>query len=155
MALSRSAFFMRVARGYHRHAMNDTTQNDRPDRVIVPLRVRYVECDPMNIAHHSVYPVWMEIGRTELLRAQGANYRDCEANGIFFAVARMNIRYKKPAKYDDELELHVLGLPCAGVKVEHTYELRRGDELLMTAETTIVCIDHVGKAVPVPEGLLP
>lgn len=125
------------------------------DRVIVPLRVRYAECDPMNVAHHSSYPVWMELGRTELLRAQGAKYADCEKNGIYFAVARLSIRYKKPARYDDELELLVIGLPCAGVKVEHEYELRRGDELLATAQTTLVCVTKEGKAVPVPEGLLP
>lgn len=135
--------------------MSDLAQDKRPDRVTVPLRVRYAECDPMNIAHHSAYTVWMEIGRTELLRAQGANYRDCEAQGIHFAVARLSIRYKKPARYDDELELLVIGLPCAGVKVEHRYELRRGDDLLMTAETTIVCVTREGRAVPVPEGLLP
>ena len=135
--------------------MSDTAPTDRPDRVVVPLRVRYVECDPMQIAHHSAYTIWMEIGRTELLRAQGASYRDCEANGIYFAVARLSIRYKKPAKYDDALALHVVGLPCAGVKVEHRYELYRGEELLMTAETTIVCINAQGRAVPVPPGLLP
>ena len=146
---------MRPGLGYHRPAMKEPAPTDRPDRVVVPLRVRYVECDPMQIAHHSAYPVWMEIGRTELLRAQGANYRDCEASGVYFAVARMSIRYRRPAKYDDELELHVIGLPCAGVKVEHRYELKRGGELLMTAETTIVCINSEGRAVPVPEGLLP
>jgi acyl-CoA thioester hydrolase len=135
--------------------MSDTTTDSRADRVTIPIRVRYAECDPMQIAHHASYPVWMEIGRTELLRAQGANYRDCEASGVFFAVARMNIRYKKPARYDDALELLVIGLPCAGVKVEHRYELRRGDELLMTAETTIVCVTGDGRAVPVPKGLLP
>lgn len=135
--------------------MRERAKDSRPDRVRLPIRVRYAECDPMQIAHHASYPVWMEMGRTELLRAQGANYRDCEAGGVFFAVARMNIRYKKPARYDDELELVVVGLPCAGVKVEHQYELRRGDDLLMTAETTIVCVTGEGKAVPVPEGLLP
>ncbi|MBX2850167.1 MAG: acyl-CoA thioesterase [Phycisphaeraceae bacterium] len=135
--------------------MSKPSSDTRTDRVTVPVRVRYAECDPMQIAHHASYPVWMEIGRTELLRAQGANYRDCEASGVFFAVARMNIRYKKPACYDDELELLVIGLPCAGVKVEHLYELRRGEELLMTAETTIVCVTAEGRAVPVPKGLLP
>lgn len=135
--------------------MSEPAQDHRTDRVKIPLRVRYVECDPMQIAHHASYPVWMEMGRTELLRAQGANYRDCEDSGVYFAVARMSIRYKKPARYDDELELLVVGLPCAGVKVEHRYELRRGEDLLMTAETTIVCITADGRAVPVPKGLLP
>lgn len=135
--------------------MNEPAPTDRVDQVTVPIRVRYAECDPMQIAHHASYPVWMEIGRTELLRAQGANYRDCEASGVFFAVARMNIRYKRPARYDDELSLEVIGLPCEGVKVEHRYRLKRGNELLMTADTTIVCVTAEGKAVPVPEGLLP
>lgn len=135
--------------------MTEQATNEQPDRVTIPIRVRYAECDPMQIAHHASYPVWMEMGRTELFRTQGANYRDCEASGVFFAVARMNIRYKKPARYDDELELLVIGLPCAGVKVEHRYELRRGEDLLMTAETTIVCVTAGGKAVPVPKGLLP
>ncbi|MEM1354207.1 MAG: thioesterase family protein [Planctomycetota bacterium] len=122
---------------------------------VVPIRVRYVECDPMNVAHHSVYPVWMELGRTELLRAQGAVYRECEERGIYFVVARMNIRYRRPIRYDDEIEVHVVGLPCAGVKVEHTYAIRRDGELMASAETTLVCVTDQGKPVPVPEGLVP
>lgn len=109
----------------------------------------------MNVAHHSVYPIWMEIGRTELLRAQGAVYRECEERGVFFVVAKLNIRYRRPIKYDDQIEVHVVGLPCAGVKVEHRYEIFRGEELMATAETTLVCVTDTGKPVPVPEGLLP
>lgn len=127
----------------------------RQRQTIVPIRVRYCECDPMRIAHHASYPVWMEIARTELLREQGAPYRACEEQGVFFVVARMSLKYKKPAMYDDEIAVHVTGLPCAGVKVEHRYEIRRGDDLLATAETTLVCTDTRGKAVPVPPGLLP
>jgi len=122
---------------------------------IIPIRVRYPECDPMGVAHHASYPVWMEIARTELMRNQGAAYRDCEASGVFFVVARMNIRYKRPARYDDEIAVRVKGLPCAGVKVEHEYAIFRGDELLADAQTTIVCVDSSGKVRPVPDGLLP
>ncbi|MEM9414137.1 MAG: thioesterase family protein [Planctomycetota bacterium] len=133
--------------------MPDT--DPRPTQTTVTIRVRYCECDPMQVAHHASYPVWMEIARTELMREQGACYRDCESAGVFFVVARMSIRYRKPAKYDDEIIVDVLCLPCAGVKVEHRYEIRRGGVLLATAETTLVCVDANGKAVPVPEGLLP
>ncbi|MFI4860744.1 MAG: acyl-CoA thioesterase [Phycisphaerales bacterium JB063] len=133
--------------------MNDA--DPRPTQALVPIRVRYCECDPMQVAHHASYPVWMEIARTELMREQGACYRDCESEGVFFVVARMSVRYRRPAKYDDELTVDVECLPCAGVKVEHRYAIRRGDELLATAETTLVCVDARGKAVPVPAGLLP
>lgn len=132
-----------------------TDPDAKPTQTVAPIRVRYSECDPMRIAHHASYAVWMEIARTELLREQGAPYRACEEQGVFFVVARMSLKYKRPARYDDLIEVHVTGLPSAGVKVEHTYELRRGGELLATAETTLVCTDTKGKAVPVPPGLLP
>ena len=49
--------------------MSDSAPDSRTDRVTIPIRVRYAECDPMQIAHHGSYPLWMEMGRTELLRA--------------------------------------------------------------------------------------
>src|SRR5690349_15784041 len=127
--------------------------NDRA-RLEIELRVRYSECDPMNVAHHAAYPVWMEIARTELLRLRGIAYRELETRGVFFVVARLSIRYRKPARYDDVLQVVVRGLPSAGVKVDHEYEIRRGKELIATAETTLVCVDREGKLRPIPEGTL-
>lgn len=120
----------------------------------IEVRVRYCECDPMNVAHHSVYPVWMEIARTEMLRRAGVSYRELEERGIFFVVARMGIKYRRPAKYDDSLVIRATLLPSAGVKVEHTYEVRRGDEVIAAAETTLVCVDREGKVQPVPQWVL-
>jgi len=128
---------------------------DSHRRIEVPIRVRYSECDPMNVAHHSAYPVWFEIARTDLLRRRGNAYRDLEAAGVMFVVARMSLRYHKPAKYDDELRIICQASPSAGVKVEHTYEVRRGDELLATGQTTLVCVDRGGKLKPIPEDLFP
>lgn len=107
----------------------------------------------MGVAHHGVYPVWLEVARTELLRQQGVRYRDLEAQGIYFMVARMSLRYRRPALYDDELQVYVEALPTAGVKIEHHYELRRRDTLLAKAETTLVCVDPQGKPRPVPRSL--
>ena len=61
-------------------SMDDVSQGEQR-RIEVPVRVRYVECDPMNVAHHSVYPVWLEIARTDLLRRRGNAYRDLEVAG--------------------------------------------------------------------------
>ena len=120
----------------------------------VELRVRYAECDPQNVAHHSAYPVWFELARTELLRAQGAVYRDLETRGICFVVARLSVRYKMPARYDDLLQINVRTLPSRGVKVDHAYAVRRDQVLLATAETTLVCVDRDGVLRPVPEEIL-
>lgn len=108
----------------------------------------------MGVVHHSVYAVWMEIARTEMLRARGVAYRELEKQGIYFVVARMALRFKRPAKYDDVLEVKVIALPSAGVKLEHEYEFRRGDELLATATTTLACVDADGKLRPTPASLL-
>ena len=117
------------------------------------FRVRYPECDPMGVAHHATYPIWFELGRTEMLRATGGNYRDLEAAGVFLAVVRLEVRYRRPARYDDLLRL-VTELTVAGpVKIEHAYRLYRGDELLAEAATTLACLDRDGRARTLPESL--
>lgn len=120
----------------------------------VDIRVRYNEVDPMGVAHHTVYPVWFEIGRTELLRSAGGNYRDIEAAGVLLAVVRLDVVYKAPARYDDVLRLDTTLARVGAVKIEHTYELWRGADLLATGSTTLACLDRSGRARPLPDGLL-
>ncbi|MFP4143693.1 MAG: acyl-CoA thioesterase [Phycisphaeraceae bacterium] len=124
-----------------------------PTATTIQTRVRYAECDPMNVAHHAVYPIWLEMARTELLRQQGMVYRELEARGILFVVVRMSLSYRRPALYDDVLDIHVEALPAKGVKVEHRYEVRRDGELLGTAETTLACVNREGRPQPLPEEL--
>lgn len=123
---------------------------------LTPIRVRYAECDPMGVAHHSAYPVWLEIGRTELLRSHGIAYRDLETQGIFLAVVHLEIKYRSPARYDDELTLHTKLDEALGsrVKIRHHYELFRDTTLLAAATTTLACLDHQGRPQPLPPLLL-
>ncbi len=118
------------------------------------IRVRYCECDPMGVAHHSAYPVWFEMGRTELLRERGLRYRDLEERGIFLAVVDLAVRYRGPARYDDELELVTTLAGISRVRISHEYALRRAGLILATATTTLACLDRDGRLQPVPEGLL-
>ena len=108
------------------------------------IRVRYSECDPMGVAHHTAYPVWFEMGRTELLRANDRSYREYEAAGVFLAVVALQVSYKKPALYDDLLELNSVLTEIGHVKIIHEYELRRESELLATGKTTLACLDRDG-----------
>lgn len=137
--------------------MNEERQSPVPGRQTqVELRVRYTDCDPMGVAHHSVYPVWMEIARTELLRGLGVAYRDLEEQDILFVVARMSLRYRRPAKYDDLLRILVreVELPTESyVKIDHDYEIRRGQDLLATANTTLVCVDREGRPQRIPQAI--
>lgn len=122
-----------------------------PPRQAIEIRVRYCECDPMNVAHHSAYPVWFEMGRTELLRAGGQTYRAMEEAGSHLAVVSLSVKYKRPARYDDLLTLVTTLVEVGHVKIEHTYELRRGEEILATGESTLACLDRGGRARPIPD----
>lgn len=108
----------------------------------------------MGVAHHTAHPVWFEMGRTELLRTgSGLRYRDLEARGVFFAVFKMSVHYRRPACYDDLLELETTITGGGRAKIEHAYELRRDRELLATGATTLVCLDRDGRPQPLPEAI--
>jgi acyl-CoA thioester hydrolase len=117
------------------------------------IRVRYCECDPMGVVHHTVYPVWFEMGRTELLRESGKSYRDFEAEGVFLAVVSLNVKYRRPARYDDLVTLVTTLGEVGGVKIMHSYRLERDGETLVVGETTLACLDRDGRARALPDSL--
>jgi len=120
----------------------------------IDIRVRYCECDPMGVVHHTAYPVWFEMGRTELLRSTGRTYRDMEAAGLLLAVVRLEVTYRAPAHYDDLVTLRTTLARVGAVKIEHSYELFRGDDLLVTGSTVLACLDREGRARALPDGAL-
>ena len=127
--------------------------NQRDRSCVIEVRVRYVECDPMGYVHHTVYPVWFEMARTELLRRAGLSYAELEKRGVFIVVARMNVSYRSPALYDDVLSIMVKLTRAEGARIEHDYEIRRGGELLCSGSTVLACVDEGGNILPVPDVL--
>jgi acyl-CoA thioester hydrolase len=121
---------------------------------IVP---RYAETDKGGVVHHSVYAVWFEMGRTELLRANGVAYKDLEAAGVFFVVARLNIKFHRPAQYDERLCLETTCSVVSSAKVEHTYKLSRCSDGVVLAEggSVLACVNEQGKVRRVPEFMYP
>lgn len=107
----------------------------------------------MGYLHHSVYLQYFEMGRIELLRSLGHSYADLEAAGVFFVVTRVEVKYRAPARFDDELSLTVNLVREGPVRLDHTYELRNGDQLLAEAQTTIACVGRDGQARAMPEEL--
>lgn len=130
--------------------------NPPPDaRHTIEIRVRYPEVDAMGYLHHSRYLQYFEMGRVELLRSLGHAYADLEREGVFFVVVKAEVRYKAPARYDDELTLVTRVVKQTHVRIDHAYELRRGETLLAEASTTIACVDREGQLRQIPENLQP
>jgi len=116
----------------------------------IRVRVRYPEVDAMGYLHHSRYLQYFEMGRIELLRSMGFSYADLERDGTFFVVAKAEVRFKSPARYDEELDLTTRVERQTHVRIDHSYELRRGGVLLAEGSTTIACVDREGQLTQIP-----
>jgi acyl-CoA thioester hydrolase len=102
------------------------------------LRVRYAETDQMGVVYYANYLVWMEVGRVELCKVCGFNYRDMESeDGILLAVAEANCRYAAPARFDDEVIVKTWIREAGTRMVTFAYEMRlaAGDRVLATGYT--------------------
>ena len=125
-----------------------------PTSCKIKIRVRYAECDPMGVLHHSRYFEYFEMARTELLRLAGVRYRDLEERGVLFVVAKVECRFRRPARYDDELVLKVEITRMTKARIDHRYELYRDGVLLCEAATVLACVDREGRIIPIPDEIV-
>lgn len=119
----------------------------------IQVRVRYEDADPMGLLHHSAYFTYFEMGRTELLRASGGNYRRMEEAGLFVVVVKAECSYHKPASYDDLLTVRTTVKRITPAKIEHEYLALRGGERLATGRVTLAIVDRTGAVQRVPDWL--
>ncbi len=119
----------------------------------IEIRVRYAEVDAMGYLHHARYFVYFELGRTELLRQNGVNYRDFAALGLYYVVARLECRFRAPAFYDDVLALETKTEKLSSVRVDHSYRLCRDGKLLAEARSTLVLVGRDGRPTALPDDL--
>ena len=120
-------------------------------------RVRYRECDPMGVVYHAHYLDYFEAARTEALRDMGVVYKSLEDQGIQMPTVDLSLKYKKPAHYDDLLEIRVLLKEKPRMRIRVDYEVRRVDEddILTTGHVTLCFMDVVRRRpVPAPDAVL-
>ena len=115
------------------------------------VRVRYEDADPMGFLHHAKYFSYFEIGRTELFRQSGGNYRQMEESGLFVVVVKAECRFSKPARYDDVLTIHTKLAKLSMAKIEHEYIASRSDEILAKGNVTLAVVDRDGRVQPIPD----
>lgn len=120
----------------------------------IQIRVRYAETDRMGLLHHANYLVYFEQARTELLRSSGAAYKALEDQGYFLVVARVEIKYKSPAHYDDLLTIRTKVTRSSPVRIEHHYEVMRENVCICEATTTLACVNREGKLQAMPDWLV-
>jgi acyl-CoA thioester hydrolase len=118
------------------------------------FRVRYAETDQMGVVYYANYLVWMEVGRVELCRALGFNYRDMEQDdGVLLAVAEACCRYRSPARYDDEVIVKTWIEEANTRMATFAYEIRlaEGDLTLATGHTRHIFVNREMRRARLPE----
>jgi acyl-CoA thioester hydrolase len=110
---------------------------------VARVRVRYAETDQMGVVYHSNYLIWFEVGRVELIRSMGLDYKRMEAEeGCGIAVVDVHVRYRAPARYDDELVVETRLLAARGAVIKFGYKVLRVEDgaLLCEGETVHVVV---------------
>jgi acyl-CoA thioester hydrolase len=117
------------------------------------LRVRYAETDQMGVVYHSNYLIWFEVGRVELMRATGFDYRVMETDDdCYIVVAEAHCRYEKPARYDQVLRVRTRIAEWRNRIVKFSYEIFVDEDstLLATGYTTHVVCGRNGRPKSLP-----
>lgn len=116
------------------------------------VRVRYAETDRMGVVYYANYFVWFEVARADLLRTLGWTYREMEDTGVFLPVIEAQCEYRRPARYDDEVEVRTDGRIASPVRMEFTYAvgLKGQEDVVAVGKTIHAALDRDGKPCRLP-----
>ncbi|HEY2387984.1 MAG TPA: thioesterase family protein [Candidatus Binatia bacterium] len=113
---------------------------------VARYRVLFADCDPMRIMYYGSYFRVLEIGRAELFRLLGHPFRDYVARGRYLGVIETTCRYRRPARYDDELIVRAAVAEFGRARVEIAYALTLDDGTVVAeATTTHAVVDDDGR----------
>jgi len=113
----------------------------------IKIRIRYAEVDRMGFVYHSNYLVFLEMGRTEWLRQNGTSYDEMEKSGIFLPVVNIEIKYRKPAYYDDIICVNTIVKKENSRSITFSYKIIRDNEILIEASSKHIYMNKDGKAI--------
>lgn len=106
------------------------------------VRVRFADTDAQGVAHNASYLVWFEVARVEYLRAYAGGYQALRDHGIEALVLESFCRYRVPARFDDELDVHARCVDVRGARFRYEYEIVRSDGTLVAdGWTAHACVD--------------
>jgi len=109
------------------------------------MRVRYAECDAQGVVYFARYPFFFDVAITELWRDRIGPYDEMVRAGSDFVVAEMNVRYRAPALFDDEIDVVIDDVRIGETSLTFDWRIVRGDDLLVEGMLRQVCIDPATK----------
>lgn len=109
---------------------------------ITKIIPRYAETDQMGIIHHSVYAIYYEQARTDFFNEIGLRYDEIEKSGVMTPLVELNCKYKRPAYYNQEIEVRTRIIELTPAKFTLQYDIYDKDEkLINVGKTTLAWAD--------------
>lgn len=121
------------------------------------VRVRYSETDQMGYVYYGNYTQYFELGRVEAMRAMGIRYADLEnKHKIWMPVVSMQVRYLRPARYDELLDIHTCVKEPHNDQIRFDTEIYNEEQKLLNAAHVILCFwdAQAGKKISIPDFVL-
>lgn len=147
----------RPQRGSRPQAAGPRPQRSRRSDTVrtTRVRVRYADTDRMGVVYYANYLVWFEVARTEWLRATGWSYREIERDGVALPVIEAHCEYRRPTRYDDEVDVSARATLVTPVRIRFDYEVTRADATLTAIGHTVhAAVDAAGKPRRLPARVL-
>jgi acyl-CoA thioester hydrolase len=126
-----------------------------PEGHRLAIRIYFEDTDFTGVVYHASYVRFMERGRSDYVRSLGIHHSALDAGetgeSLGFAVAKMAIEFRRPAKIDDIVEVLTRPKAMRGASIDLYQTIRRGDEVLVEATVTVVLVNREGRPRRIPE----
>ncbi len=127
---------------------------DDPMQHEIEIEIRYYETDAQGVVHHANYFKYFELARIKMLQSVGLDYAELERQGIILVVHSISCRYLLPAQFGDTLRLVTQVERATPARLDHSYQVYRGDVLLAEGKSTLACVDPTGNVQRMPASLV-
>ncbi len=120
----------------------------------IEIEVRYYETDGQAVVHHTNYFKYFELARVKMLQSVGDDYAELERQGILLVVHSISCRYHLPAVFGDTLRIVTRIERATTARLDHSYQVFRGDVLLAEGNSTLACVNTDGTVQRMPDSLI-
>ncbi|WLR43432.1 thioesterase family protein [Bacillus carboniphilus] len=107
------------------------------------VEVRYAETDQMGVVYHANYLIWMDLGRTKLIKELGFSYKKLEEDGVLCPVLEASVKYKKPFRFGETATIHTWINEYNGIRIVYGYKIfTPNNEVGIEGTTSHVCVKN-------------
>jgi acyl-CoA thioester hydrolase len=121
------------------------------DEFSIEKRIYYHDTDCGGVVYYANYLKYLEEARTEYLLSKGVDLQKLSGKGIWFVVAKVEIEYKSPARYQDTIRILTRIEKTKYSAMQFFQTIVKNSRTVTEARTTLICVNNDFKPIAIPE----